>query len=155
MIAIAITDELVKQTIEKFWEAVPPVWNVVKAHIRETASRDFDITVEQFHILRHVHKGVDCISDLAEVKHISRPAISQAVDTLVNKGLLTRTQDSKDRRYVQLALTAEGESLLAAIFDNSRLWMGEKFATLPEDDLRNLMNALDSLKHAMIPFVIG
>ena len=52
---------------------------------------------------------------LATAKNISRPAISQAVDVLVNKGLLTRMQSTKDRRYVDLALTDAGDNLLDTV----------------------------------------
>lgn len=146
MLAPVIPSESVKQAIDKFWEAIPPVWNAVRAYIRETASQDFDITVEQFHILRHVHKGICSVSELASVKQISRPAISQSVDMLVNKGLMTRQQNSQDRRYVQLALTEDGESLLAAVFARSRNWMGEKFSDLSEDELQKLIHALETLR---------
>jgi len=150
MIAPAIPEKIVKQTIDKFWEAFPPVWHAVRAYIRETAAQDFDITVEQFHILRHVHKGICSVSELAEVKQISRPAISQAVDMLVNKGLLSRQQSSHDRRFVQLALTADGDSLLAAVFDSSRNWMAEKLSSLSEDEMINIMHALDTLQNAIL-----
>jgi hypothetical protein len=109
----ANTVGLLPRTIEKFWETVPPAWNAIRAFIRETAARDFDITVEQFHILRHVAKGSGSISELAQAKHISRPAISQAVDMLVNKGLLTRCQDERDRRFVKLELAARLPGLAA------------------------------------------
>jgi DNA-binding MarR family transcriptional regulator len=144
------TDDLVKQAIDRFWETIPPVWNAVRGNVRETAARDFSITVEQFHILRHVNKGVCSISELAQVKQISRPAISQAVDILVNEGLLTRQQNSQDRRFVQLALTDAGASLLAAIFDSSRRWMDAKLQALPEEELQTIIRGMDSLRSTFI-----
>ena len=146
MIAPDMPNESVKQVIDKFWEAVPPVWNVVRAYIRETATQDFDITVEQFHILRHVNKGICSVSDLASEKQISRPAISQSVDVLVNKGLITRQQDSHDRRFVKLALTDAGASLLTAVFSRSRVWLEEKLSPLPESDLQVVIQGLEILR---------
>jgi ABC-type transport system involved in cytochrome bd biosynthesis fused ATPase/permease subunit len=64
------------------------VWHRVRSHIHTIAIQDYDISVEQFHILRHIGKGVDSLSELATIKHISRPAISQAVNGLVEKGLV-------------------------------------------------------------------
>ena len=149
MIAAVKQSESVKLVIDKFWEAIPPVWNAVRAYIRETAIQDFDITVEQFHILRHVNKGICSVSELADVKQISRPAISQSVDTLVNKGLLTRQQNSQDRRFVQLALTENGASLLAAVFARSRNWMGEKLSALSEEELQKVIHALETLRETI------
>ena len=80
--------ELLQQTIEKFWETVPPVWNLVRGNLRGIVSEQFDISVDQFHILRHIRKGFSSVSDLASARQISRPAVSQAVELLVEKGLL-------------------------------------------------------------------
>lgn len=146
MDAPAATEELLKQTIDKFWETIPPVWNAVRGNIRETAARDFSITVEQFHILRHVKRGICSISELAEVKQISRPAISQAVDILVNEGLLTRKENAQDRRFVKLTLTEAGTSLLEAIFESSRRWMGARLADLTESELQTIIRGMDSLR---------
>ena len=75
------------QAVDRFWETLPPLWNFIRSHIRATATSNFDITVEQFHVLRYVRRGVTSMSDLAVAKNISRPAISQAVDVLVKNGL--------------------------------------------------------------------
>jgi DNA-binding MarR family transcriptional regulator len=102
--------------------------------------------VEQFHILRHVSKGLGSISELADAKQISRPAISQAVDVLVNKGLLSRTQEIEDRRYVKLELTEDGSALLSAVFTRSRKWMADKWIALPESDLQIMSQAFQILQ---------
>lgn len=141
--------DLLQRAVDKFWEAIPPAWHAVRAYIRETATQDFDITVEQFHILRHVSKGLGTVSELAEAKQISRPAISQAVEVLVQKGLLRRLPKSQDRRFVKLELTEEGAALLAAVFNRSRQWMMEKFAQLSEEELSNLMQAFQTLHHTL------
>jgi len=93
-----------------------------------------------------VRKGVDSVSDLATEKRISRPAISQAVDILVHKGLLTRHPDADDRRCVRLELTESGSALLSAIFENNRAWMVQKLAALSQEQLIGLVQALDILR---------
>ena len=95
------TEELRQKAIDRFWETIPPVWNQVRNNLRSIAAEKFEISVEQFHILRHIRKGITSVSELADVKQISRPAISQAVDVLVEKGLISRQQDADDRRFVQ------------------------------------------------------
>jgi DNA-binding MarR family transcriptional regulator len=106
----------------------------------------FGISVEQFHILRHVRKGLDSVSALAEVKNISRPAISQSVDLLVTRGLLARTTNPQDRRHIRLDLTAEGNALLDAVFGDTRQWMMETIAPLSNDEIRALTRSMESLK---------
>ncbi|HBY06615.1 MAG TPA: hypothetical protein DEH22_02050 [Chloroflexi bacterium] len=134
--------------IDKFWEFFPPVWHTVRAHIHHEAAENFDITVGQFHILRRIRGGIDSVSKLAADRHTSRPAISRAVDVLVNQGLIVRTVNPADRRNVQLSLTAEGQSLMEALFSNTRNWMAEKMADLSEAELEAIFVAGDALKRA-------
>jgi DNA-binding MarR family transcriptional regulator len=141
-----ITDALLQQTIDRFWESFPPTWNRIRTNVRGIAAEKFGITVEQFHILRHIRKGYGSVSELAEAKGISRPAISQAVELLVSKGLVTRHQSAEDRRFVQLALTASGEDLLSAIFRENRTWMEAKLSVLTPTQMNLINDALDVLK---------
>jgi DNA-binding MarR family transcriptional regulator len=142
------TEELLKFTIEEFWETFPSLWHSIRARIRKVATEEFNITVEQFHILRRIHKGSDSVSKLADAKQISRPAISRVVDVMVNKGLVTRSQDPADRRYVRLALTNEGKTLLEAIFGKNRDWMAGRLASLEEDELKTIRVAMMALSKA-------
>jgi len=140
------SERLRDQAIDRFWETIPPLWNIVRSHIRTTATGNFDISVEQFHVLRYVRRGKESMSELATAKNISRPAISQAVDILVNKGFLTRVQSAKDRRYVDLALTDAGNNLLDAVFKETRGWMKDRMRTLTADDLETIAKGMEALK---------
>ena len=139
------SDRLREQALDGFWETVPSLWNFVRSYIRVTATSNFDVTVEQFHVLRFVRKGMS-ISELATAKNISRPAISQAVDALVKKGLLTRTQSLNDRRYVELTLTSEGNALLDSVFKETRQWMKERMKKLSATELETIARAMVSMK---------
>jgi DNA-binding MarR family transcriptional regulator len=86
------------------------------------------------------------MSELATAKNISRPAISQAVEVLVKKGLLTRVHNTQDRRYVELALTEAGNNLLDTVFKETRKWMKERLQTLTADELETMINAMDIMK---------
>lgn len=142
-------EHLYDHAIDRFWETVPLLWNFVRSHIRVTATTQFDITVEQFHILRHVRRGIGSISELAIAKDLSRPAISQAVDILVNKGLLTRVKSTQDRRYVELALTDEGNRLLDTVFQETREWMKKRMHALTADELESIASAMEIMKKIM------
>jgi DNA-binding MarR family transcriptional regulator len=86
---------------------------------------------------------------LATAKNISRPAISQAVDVLVKKGFLTRVQSTEDRRYVDLALTEAGNTLLDMVFKETRGWMKERMSKLSADELETIAKAMEALKKMM------
>jgi DNA-binding MarR family transcriptional regulator len=144
--SLAPAKQITEQALDKFWETVPPLWSNIRAHIRAVATEKFSISIEQFQVLRLIRSGRGSVSQLAVAKKISRPAISQAVDTLANKGLLTRTQDMQDRRHVQLALTPSGNALLDAVFEDTRSWMRTRLASFSQSELETVVGAMESLK---------
>lgn len=145
------SNDLLQQTIERFWDTVPPVWGRVRGNARCNAIQDFNLTLIQFHILRHIRRGIHSMGELAEKQQISRPAVSQAVEILVEKGLVVRQQDAQDRRYVQLELTENGTNLLEAVFRKNRRWMAEKMASLKQDELETIIAAMEILKRTFDP----
>jgi DNA-binding MarR family transcriptional regulator len=140
------SENLRERAIDRFWETVPPLWNSIRYHIRATATANFDITVEQFHVLRYVRRGTDSVSELATAKNISRPAISQAVEILVKKGLLTRVPSREDRRCVDLILTGDGNHLLDTVFKETRDWMKERMGALNPEELDTIARAMEIMK---------
>jgi DNA-binding MarR family transcriptional regulator len=135
-------------TIEEFWNTFPPLWNYIREHLRDVVLVDVDLTVQQFHVLGHIRQGMTSVSDLAAVRRISRPAISQAVDGLVQKGLVRRGQSANDRRYVPLELTPGGNAVLDTIFHRNRTWMAARLARLTPGELANLQHGLAALQKA-------
>ena len=142
------TEELFQQVIDRYWETIPRVANSVRVHIHQIVSENFEISAEQFHILRHIRKGNSSVSELAAIRQISRSAISQAVDLLVEKGLIARRENSEDRRYVDLDLTPAGDELLNAMIKKNRAWMMERLATLDSEEISSVMRGMELLKKA-------
>lgn len=147
------TKEDLKRTIDQFWETVPKVWSLVRGHLRTTAQEQFDISVEQFHLLRHIRRGLTSVSEIADARQTSRSAVSQAAEMLVEKGLITRRQESGDRRFVHLALTPQGQELLDQIFHQNHEWMMEIMADVSTEDLERIITGLALLKAALEPQV--
>ncbi len=140
------TETLIPDAIDAFWGIIPPVWNRIRGNLRSIAEENYDISVEQFHILRHIRKGLTSVSELAEVKQISRSAVSQAVDVLVERGLVRRRQNARDRRNIPLELTDSGSQLLNAISDKNRLWMKQQMTALSAQELEALTSGLQILE---------
>src|SRR5512140_1513329 len=88
-----------EEALDRFWETVPPLWGQIRAHIRAVAREEYRLGIEQFQVLRLIRQGKDSASDIAAARNISRPAVSQALDLLCERGLLTRTEDVEDRRH--------------------------------------------------------
>lgn len=139
-------EELINETITRFWETIPTVWHNVRGNVRGYAMDDFGLTVEQFYVLRHIRRGLHTTRELATARKISSSAISQSVDVLVEKGLVTRSAQKEDRRYVYLELTPKGNVALNDIFQKDRLWMSQKMQDLTDSDLQVLITAMNLLQ---------
>ncbi len=146
---------LLDQTIDRFWETMPPMWHQIREHLRELVTARCDISVEQFHLLRNIRRGTGSVSQLAAAKHISRAATSQAVAALVRKGLIVRRPSLEDRRCVQLELTGAGSQLLDAIFETNRGWMKARMAGLGPEELLSLQRGLEALNAAFVDPAAG
>ena len=64
-------------------------------------------------------------ADIAEYRRLSKGNVSQAVESLIQKGLLERSQDAKDRRKVHLFLLPAAEPIVGKIHR-----MREEFARM-------------------------
>lgn len=143
-----------RRAVDAFWENIPPFWQRIRAHIRQAAAEQFGVSVEQFQLLRHIRRGQDTVSQLAEARNLSRPAISQAVEALVQQGLVSRSIDPRDRRHARLALTQAGDALLQAVLEDTSQWMMQALAPLSDPQLQTLeqgLNALAQVAHGKTP----
>jgi DNA-binding MarR family transcriptional regulator len=130
---------------DKFWEVIPPAWFQARAQIRGAASEQFNLTVEQFQVLRRIRRGFDSVSTIADDARTSRPAVSKAVDGLVNRGLVSRLTDPADRRHIRLSLTEEGARVMNGIFDQANDWLEAKLSRLTRAEQEQVLTALDML----------
>ena len=128
-----------------FWEAVPPIWYLLRAQIDKTARERFEITGGHFHVLRRIKSGDTSVSELADARHISRPVVSRKVDSLVEKGLLSRRESPEDRRYTVLELTQNGEEILKLMSAASLAWLEEQLGALSIQELETVIQAFSLL----------
>jgi DNA-binding MarR family transcriptional regulator len=71
------------------------------------------VTLQQVILLnRIVESRAGTLSELAATLGMSLPSISQMIDRLHKLGLLTRTENSADRRKKQIMLTPDGSVVL-------------------------------------------
>jgi DNA-binding MarR family transcriptional regulator len=98
-------------------ESVSADLGVLMKHLLVSSSRDFFAAVEEagltftqvkcLHLLGDTDEPLP-INALSERLGLSGPAISRAVDGLVQRGEVKRTEDPRDRRSKLLTLSARG-----------------------------------------------
>jgi DNA-binding MarR family transcriptional regulator len=145
------SNDLLFQTVDQVINTLPGVWDRIRSNLRADAISNFGITLDQFHILRHIRKGCTSVAVLAEKKQISRPAVSQAVEVLVRKGLVTRQANPADRRSARLELTPYAREVMDANFEKNLLWMKDKMKGLTPDELDQVRQAMEILRKTFNP----
>jgi DNA-binding MarR family transcriptional regulator len=85
------------------------------------------------------------LSPIAEKLGLSLPSASRAVDVLVNRELVARTEDPDDRRQRRLALTDSGQQLAERIMAARLEGLGQFAASLTEPEREHLDEALSRL----------
>jgi len=48
------SENLLQQTVDEVIETLPGVWGRIRSNLRAAAIENFGITLEQFHVLRHI-----------------------------------------------------------------------------------------------------
>ncbi|MEA2420287.1 MAG: hypothetical protein QOE60_2493 [Thermoleophilaceae bacterium] len=102
-------------------DAVATDLGVVMKHVLVSSSRDFFAAVEEagltftqvkcLHLLGESDDPLP-LNALSDVLGLSGPAISRAVDGLVQRGEVKRTEDPRDRRSKLLTVSARGRRTL-------------------------------------------
>lgn len=82
------------------------------------------------------------VKQLGDSLELSLPAISRAVDGLVHRGLVTRTEDEEDRRIKRVRPTKEADQLVARLIDIRFSQLGEFVDTLSPRERNKLAAAL-------------
>lgn len=106
------------------------------------------LTTPQLAVLELVR--VPCtVSVVAQHLGLSRPATSQLVQKLVQRGLVLRSEGAADRRERALSLSAEGESLVAAIGAARSARFEAALAALPPPAAARLASGLAAALDAL------
>ncbi len=85
-------------------------------------------------------------SDISECQQISMPNTSREIKKLLEKNLITKYADEKDRRKQYIVLTKEGKEIMDSIFYDIEYKLKERLNILGEDELLELNNAMDLLQ---------
>ncbi|MGK2954450.1 MAG: MarR family winged helix-turn-helix transcriptional regulator [Solirubrobacterales bacterium] len=85
------------------------------------------------------------LQKLAESLGASMPSLSRAVDGLVRKGLVTRSEDPDDRRRRRVALTRSGREIADRFFQSRAAGVIEFASSLTADQRDAFDSAIGSL----------
>jgi DNA-binding MarR family transcriptional regulator len=94
-------------------------------------------------------KGAQRITTLALAEGVSQPSMTQLVQRLEQRGLVTRESDPADGRVALVLLTDTGKSALLARRRRIAERIAELLGDLPESDVQAFSRALSAVLPAM------
>ena len=103
------------------------------------------MTLTQYNVLRMLRGAGDeglCRADVMERMIARVPDATRLLDRMEAAGLIARTRESNDRRFVTTRITRQGRQLLAKMESPVAALHSKHFASLSEADLRTLIELL-------------
>jgi DNA-binding MarR family transcriptional regulator len=107
-----------------------------------------ELTFSQLKALTRLYQSEEellSLKELGELLGLSLPAVSRAVDGLVVRGLVTRTEDTVDRRMKRVAPTREGRELVQQVMTIRAAALQEFVDGLEAEERGALEHALEVL----------
>jgi DNA-binding MarR family transcriptional regulator len=114
--------------------------------IRQQVSQE--VTQSQTSVLASVERyGTPTLGELAAVEQVRPPSMTRQVEALVAAGLLSRTIDAHDKRFVRVELTAAGRRALQRSRSLRTAYLVKRLARLAPDERAHLGELVTLLEH--------
>ena len=108
--------------------------------------KDTELSMPQFGILMRLYYRGGCgISDISKRAGVSRAAVSQLIERMVEKQLIERSEDPQDRRAKQIVLAAKGRELVRTSIGERYRWVEDLVSNLTGGEQEIVLQALPSL----------
>jgi len=94
-------------------------------------------------------RGLQTSGQVARFLGVTKPAVTQIIESLVTARLVSRRQSQKDRRGIELALTTRGKRVFEKIRHQQRHVVRNTVRALPEKDTERWISTLQELSNAL------
>lgn len=118
--------------------------------LRRTAETPLTPTQTSVLVTVSVH-GPITLGELAAREQVASPTITKVVNTLHERGFLSKVTDPEDRRFVLVEVTTAAATMLAENRERKNAWLAERLSHLDAEDLRRLDDAADVIERLAEP----
>jgi MarR family transcriptional regulator, 2-MHQ and catechol-resistance regulon repressor len=119
-------------------KAMQAISRYALANIEKAGLGDSDFRVLEVLL----HKGPLPVNVIGPKVNLTPGSISVAVDRLLAKDLVSRTESSEDRRVRVVALTPRGKAVITPVFRGHAATMEKVFSGLSRDEMQQLEHQL-------------
>lgn len=148
MLTTQITSE---QCATRIMEVVPKVMRFMRAEARRQ-QQPF-LSLSQLRVLGFLERCPEAsLSEVADYFDVSRSSMSAMIERLVQRSLVNRLEDPKERRRVSLTLTTTGAEYLHQVYEVIRSQLADVLETLSDAQLYQVMEGIALLGQAFKDF---
>ena len=104
-----------------------------------------EISRTEVGVLATLSDGPRRITQLAMTEALAQPTVTQLIDKLEGRELVSRSRSEEDGRVVLVAITAAGAKALETVRALIRANMREALADLPDAELTELAHAAETM----------
>lgn len=108
-------------------------------------AKESGLSMSQLGALMHILRGTSGVCDIGDDLGISSAAASQMLERLVQQGLVSRTEDPRDRRVKQIVLTDKGQQVMQGSMQAGKKWLDELADKLTAAEQEQVAAALEIL----------
>jgi DNA-binding MarR family transcriptional regulator len=138
-----MTRVLARDTARKLLEIVPLVMRTVVAELRAAGELPAPAHFPLLHVLSEHPRT---LSELAALRGVSLPSMSNSVATLVGRGWVRRAEAGRDRRVSMLEVTAGGKAALDRVTRSAERHLADALVGLDSPSARRLQAGLGVLR---------
>ena len=109
-------------------------------------SRQFKVSQAEAHILAHLTSfGASTVGELHDALANRRSTLTNILDRLFERGLITRETSAADRRSFVIALTADGKKVGKAVYKSLRDLEVETLGRFTRKELQTVVSVISAL----------
>ncbi|MBV7434013.1 MarR family transcriptional regulator [Cardiobacteriaceae bacterium TAE3-ERU3] len=115
----------------------------------------YGITIAQWRVLvwLRVRPGASA-QFIADKTFMDKATTSRAINALVERGYVSREQDSNDQRRNILALTDEGATLLGHLLPQAQAWEAQLLDVLSNEECKQLKTIMAKLEQRLGDIIV-
>jgi MarR family 2-MHQ and catechol resistance regulon transcriptional repressor len=118
--------------------------------VSESITKQNNITEQQMTVLKILARKPIQMNELGHELLVSSPTITSLIDRMEKKGIVKR-EDCKDRRKIEIQLTAEGKRLYENAMEQYRELLQKSFSVLTPEEAAELLRLLKKLRNEISP----
>ncbi|QRN82299.1 MarR family transcriptional regulator [Chloroflexota bacterium] len=115
--------------------------------------RGSDLSLSQVNTLFWLyHHGYGSVNDLAEHLGVTKAAVSQLLDSLLEAELVVRSENPEDRRMKLIALTDKGRCLVRKSMKTRHAWLSDLVQEFSDEEKEEILPTIQMLNQRVQVF---